>query len=188
MHAQQAEPQKGAHQDDEPVEGHEWRFGKEAGAGQLGCHVAPGASAKNFPRARVEGPVQLATHDSEPLYDTRPVTVKRYAMFDKILQTLSICSALAVVVLATGAACAQELTDRDVAALSKLATTGTVEQKDVAVQMLLDRGKTDIVPSLIFAMRCRRDNQVIPNALKTVTDAEITGWQTVCCGRKRIRS
>ena len=140
--------------------------------------MAPGASAKNFPRARVGGPVQLATHDSEPLYDTRPVTVKRYAMFDKILQTLSICSVLAVVVLATGAACAQELTDRDVAALSKLATTGTGEQKDVAVQMLLDRGKTDIVPSLIFAMRYRRDNQVIPNALKTLTGAEITGWQT----------
>ena len=101
-------------------------------AQDVSCHVAPGASAKNFPRARVEGPVQLATHDSEPLYDTRPVTVKRYVMFDKILQTLSICSVLAVVVLATGAACAQELNDRDVAALSKLATTGTVEQKYVA--------------------------------------------------------
>ena len=68
-------------------------------AQDVSCHVAPGASAKNFPRARVEGTVQLATHVSEPLYDTRPVTVKRYAMFDKILQTLSICSVLAVVVL-----------------------------------------------------------------------------------------
>lgn len=147
-------------------------------AQDVSCHVAPGASAKNFPRARVEGTVQLATHDSEPLYDTRPVTVKRYAMFDKILQTLSICSVLAVVVLATGAACAQELTDRDVAALSKLATTGTVEQKDVAVPMLLGQGKTDIVPSFIFAMRYRRDNQGIPDTLKTLTGAEITGWQT----------
>ena len=99
-------------------------------------------------------------------------------MVDRLLQLLPVCAVAALVILGAGPLRAAELTDRDIGALSKLAVTGTVEQKDVAVKMLLDRGKPDIVPSLIFAMRFRRDNRVIPEALSSLTGAKITGWQS----------
>lgn len=85
---------------------------------------------------------------------------------------------VAAALLAAGAAGAAELTDRDIKAITKLIVLGPTEDKDRAVQMLLDRGKADIVSSLIFAMRYRRDNQVIPDAIFKLTGARVTGWQT----------
>lgn len=99
-------------------------------------------------------------------------------MMTKFFRALAISSALFPLMCGALHVQAEPLNDRDVAALSKLAVLGTVEQKDLAVRMLLDRGKTDIVSSLIFAMRYRRDNDVIPDAVSALTGAKITGWQS----------
>ncbi len=99
-------------------------------------------------------------------------------MMDRWLRCFSACAIGAILVFEAGTLRATELDDRDVVALSKLAVMGTVEQKDVAVRMLFDRGKTDIVPLLIFAMRYRRDNQVIPEALSALIGEKVTGWKS----------
>ena len=99
-------------------------------------------------------------------------------MMDRYFRKLIVCALCAGFVLANASLRADELNDRDIGALSKLAVLGTVEQKDVAVRMLLDRGKTDIVPALIFAMRFRRDNQVIPEGLTVLIGDKVTGWKT----------
>jgi hypothetical protein len=96
----------------------------------------------------------------------------------------SVLTAVAVVAVYFGASLnfgllgAVELDDREIEALSHLIALGPTEEKDVAVKMLLDRGNMDIVPSLIFAMRYRRDNQVIPEAVSALTGAEVTGWKS----------
>ncbi len=97
-------------------------------------------------------------------------------MIPRILTALS--AAVATISLSSGPIGAMDLDDREIRALTHLIVLGPTEEKDVAVKMLLDRGKADIVPSLIFAMRYRRDNQVIPDAVSSLTGAKITGWKS----------
>lgn len=94
----------------------------------------------------------------------------------RLLDIRSFFAVFAIACLVARPASADPLDDRDILALSKLAVLGTVEQKDLAVRMLMARGKPDIVPTLIFAMRYRRDNQVIPQTVSALTSAEISGW------------
>ena len=56
--------------------------------------------------------------------------------------------------------------------------SGSAVEKDAAVKMLFERGNSDIVPSLVFAMRYRRDNRVIPDAVSALTETKIKDWKS----------
>ncbi len=87
----------------------------------------------------------------------------------------AICVAIGLTV---GPAAAMSLDDSEIKALTHLIVRGPTAEKDVAVKMLLERGKPDIVPSLIFAMRYRRDNQVIPDAVSELIGETVTDWKS----------
>ncbi len=99
-------------------------------------------------------------------------------MYKKFLTAVPIAAIFFTALALSKPVDAVDLDDRDIEALTRLIALGPTEDKDIAVKMLLDRGNVDVVPSLIFAMRYRRDNQVIPNAVSALTGAKITGWKS----------
>lgn len=91
---------------------------------------------------------------------------------------IAVFAAIWAAVVAPASFAAEPLSDRQIEALTRVAVFGPAVEKDAAVKMLFDRGNPNIVPSLIFAMRYRRDNRVIPDAVSALTRTDIKDWKS----------
>ena len=79
--------------------------------------------------------------------------------------------------MAAATASAAPLSDEKVEELSRTVLYGDHTKQKEALAELVARQKGDIAPTLVIAMRYRRDPfSLIPQAFNSLTDAKVTGW------------
>ncbi|MEL6932831.1 MAG: DUF3179 domain-containing (seleno)protein, partial [Pseudomonadota bacterium] len=61
--------------------------------------------------------------------------------------------------------------------LSRLMLIGSPEQKESAAATLIERGGTDMIPSLVLMMRIGGSHKVIRKALDALTGETLTDWR-----------
>lgn len=76
----------------------------------------------------------------------------------------------------SGAARAEPLSDLDVARLSRDVVFGSLKMQTSALKQLSERGKHDVVATLILAVRFRPKDAEILAALSKLTQAKIANW------------
>ena len=76
-----------------------------------------------------------------------------------------------------GAAAAASLSDEQVIKHSRAAVFGSPEQANDALDSLTMRGNADVVPALVLALRFRRGDEAIRQALSEITGKTIDGWK-----------
>ncbi|MEL6995799.1 MAG: DUF3179 domain-containing protein [Pseudomonadota bacterium] len=81
--------------------------------------------------------------------------------------------ALALAPLATQ----QSRAEPDMLKLSRLMLIGSPEQKESAAATLIERGGTDMIPSLVLMMRIGGSHKVIRKALDALTGETLTDWR-----------
>ena len=67
--------------------------------------------------------------------------------------------------------------DIDMLALSKNILIGTEEQRQAAVERLIARDNTDMIPSLVLLMRIGGEHVAIQRALRELTNEQLTTWR-----------
>ncbi len=86
---------------------------------------------------------------------------------------------LAVVFISVmaGVTAAAPLSDERVGELSRAVIFGTSAQSDAALDSLVARGNTDVVPALVLALRYSRDDAAIRQAVAKLTGETVGGWR-----------
>ena len=89
----------------------------------------------------------------------------------RVLRVLAVIFALGMVVPGGAAA------DEDLFALSKDLLLGRAQDRDAAAELLIARGQTDIVPSMVLLMRIGGSHVVTQRILHALTGEEISTWR-----------
>ena len=76
-----------------------------------------------------------------------------------------------------GAAAQSELDDKLVRQLSRAVVFGELGEVQTALDLLVARGKTDVVPTMVLALRYGRDGKAITQALSQLTGTPIVSWK-----------
>lgn len=92
-------------------------------------------------------------------------------------QTLAAIACAVFLFAAPGEATAEPVNDKTVGELSRAVMFGSSRDMDRALRRLVARGKTDVVPTLVLALRYRRNMPVLAEATSALTGVPITGWR-----------
>ena len=75
------------------------------------------------------------------------------------------------------AASQSQLTPKQIYQYSQAVIFGSAIESEVALDKLVKRGNTDVVPTMVLASRYRRDEATINKAISVLTGEAVTSWK-----------